>query len=103
MRMQDCLHDAHMGAWTHRAGCPQLCCLYSTACISAAHASRRHAEAPAVLQTDEEGLDASEAFDQLQVSRVYAQDPDSLAFHAAKKQVRTKQTKQSHRSFLAVK
>ena len=56
-----------------------------------------------MLQMDEEGLDASEAFDQLQVSRVYAQDPDSLAFHAAKKQVRSKQTKQSHRSFLAVR
>ena len=65
--------------------------------------SRQYTEAPAVLQTDEEGLDASEAFDQLQVSRVYAQDPDSLAFHAAKKQVRSKQTKQSHRSFLAVR
>eukprot|EP00891_Asterochloris_glomerata_P009274 jgi/Astpho2/9274/e_gw1.00139.3.1_t len=53
--------------------------------------------------TDEEGLDASEAFDQLQVSRMYAQDPDSLAFHAARKQVRSKQTKQSHRSFMAVR
>ena len=87
----------------HRAGCPLLCCLNSTACIPAAHASRQCTEVPAVLQTDEEGLDASEAFDQLQVSRVYAQDPDSLAFHAAKKQVRSKQTRQSHRSFLAVR
>ena len=103
MRMLDCLHDAHVGAGMHRAGCRLLCCLYSTACVSAAYALRQYTELPAVLQTDEEGLDASEAFDQLQTSRVYAQDPDSLAFHAAKKHVRTKQTKQTHRSFLAVR
>ena len=99
MCMHICLCD-HTWCCKHRAGCPLLCCLYGTTCSCLTPICT---DAPAVLQTDEEGLDASEAFYQLQVSRVYAQDPDSLAFHAAKKQVRSKQTKQSHRSFLSVR
>mmetsp|Transcript_15531 Transcript_15531/g.20155 ORF Transcript_15531/g.20155 Transcript_15531/m.20155 type:complete len:109 (-) Transcript_15531:323-649(-) len=50
---------------------------------------------PAMLPEEQDELDDQEAFEQMEISRVVSDDPDSLAFFNAQKTRRAKQT-QNH-------